>query len=185
MRKFAIAAFVLSTVMWSQRVSAQEAPPMPEPTEEHKWLEQLVGDWKVASEMKFGPDTPAIKCEGKESVRKLGGFWTISETNGDWMGNEVTGVMTLGYDPKTKKYVGTWVDSATNHLWHYVGTLDDAKKVLTLEAEGDNPLAPGKKAKFRDVITIKDKDTKVMTSSMQMDDGSWTQFMTANYTRRK
>lgn len=178
--RFVCAMLVLFVAAASLR--GQEGSPS---TDEHKWLGQLVGEWETSSELVFGPGMPPVKAEGKESVRKIGGLWTVSEHTGSLMGTEFTGVMTLGYDPEKKKYIGTWVDSVHNHLWHYLGTLDDAKKVLTLEAEGPNPAAPGKKGKFRDVITLKDKDTKVMTSSMQMEDGSWVQFMTVTYKRKK
>ncbi len=97
----------------------------------------------------------------------------------------MTGVMTLGYDPEKKKYVGTWVDSMTSHLWRYEGTVDAAGKVLTLDTEGPNPAAPGKTAKFKERIEFKSKDHKVFTSSMQGDDGEWVTFMTMNSKRKK
>jgi hypothetical protein len=183
MKMLRVVGTMVATLLVAASVHAQEAPPMP--TEQHKWLDQLVGEWDTSSEVTFAPGMPPLKCEGKESVRKLGGFFTVSEQVGNFMGTEVKGVMTLGYDAEKKKYIGTWVDSMSSHMWHYVGTVDDAGKVLTLEAEGPNPLAEGKKAKFRDVITIKDKDHKVMTSSMLGEDGKWVTFMTANYTRKK
>jgi hypothetical protein len=99
---------------------------MPKPVEQHKWLDQLVGEWTISTELKFAPEAPPVTCEGKETVRKLGGFWTVSEQNSDFMGTEMKGVMTLGYDPEKKKYIGTWVDSVGHHMWHYVGTINDA-----------------------------------------------------------
>jgi hypothetical protein len=96
----------------------------------------------------------------------------------------MSGIMTIGYDPQTKKYVGTWVCSADGHLWKYEGTLDATGKVLTLNTEGPDMSAPGKTAKMKDVIEIKDKDHRVLTSSMQTQDGKWVQFMTMNVRRK-
>ncbi len=182
---FVSTVFVSTVVAMMFAASSVRAQETPVPTEQHKWLDQLVGEWETSSEATFAPGMPPLKCEGKETVRKLGGFFTVSEHVGNFTGTEFTGVMTLGYDAEQKKYIGTWVDSMTNHMWHYVGTMDDAGKVLTLEAEGPNPLAAGKKTKFRDVIEIKSKDHKVMTSSMLGEDGKWVEFMTANYKRKK
>ncbi|MEX2186587.1 MAG: DUF1579 domain-containing protein [Pirellulales bacterium] len=164
---------------------AQEAPPVSEPTEHHKWLDHLVGQWETSSECIIAPDQPPLKIQGKESVRKLGGYWTMSEVTGNAMGTEFTGVMTLGYDEQEKKYIGTWIDTMYNHMWRYTGAVDESGKKLTLEAEGPNQTAPGKSVKFRDVIEIKSKDHKVMTSSMLDEDGKWVQFMTIDYRRKK
>ena len=49
---------------------------------------------------------------------------------------------------------------------------------MTLEAEGGNPTAPGKFAKYRDVVEIKSKDHCVMTSYMLTDEGKRVSSMT-------
>ena len=56
--------------------------------------------------------------------------------------------------------------------------------MLTLETEGPHP-ATGKTVKMKDVIEIKDKDTKMLTSSILGDDGKWVQFMNLTAKRKK
>jgi hypothetical protein len=71
------------------------------------------------------------------------------------------------------------------HLWVYDGALDAAERVLTLDAEGPDMAAEGKIAKYRDVIEFKTNDHRVLTSHMRGADGTWHQFMTAHYRRKK
>ena len=184
MKKFAIAGFVAALLVSPAALQAQDFPQLPTPQKEHEWLEQFVGEWESEAEAVFAPGMPPIKCKGTETARKLGGFWIVAESESTPMDMPMSAVMTLGYDTEKKKYVGTWVDSMFNHMWKYEGTVDDAGKVLTLEAEGPNPLT-GKLGKFRDVTEFKSKDHKVLTSSMQGEDGEWVTFMTANYRRKK
>lgn len=164
--------------------TARAADPQPaSPSKEHQWLEQLAGEWETEAEAMFGPDM-TFKCKGVEKARMVGGFWLVGEIDSKMMDKEMKGILTVGYDAQKKKYVGTWTDSMTPHLWKYEGSLDDSGKVLTLEADGPNPLDPGKTAKFRDVIEVKSKDHKIMTSSMLGEDGKWLQFMTMHFRRR-
>jgi hypothetical protein len=164
--------------------AADEPPKMPAPQKEHAWLQQLVGEWDSAAEM-TEPGKPPAKCKGTESVRALGGFWIQSENKMNVSPEmTVTGILTLGYDPQKKKYVGTWVDSMTSTLWTYEGTVDEAGKRLTLDTEGAMPTNPTKRHKFKEVIELKGKDEKVFTSSVLGDDGKWTTFMTINSTRK-
>jgi hypothetical protein len=171
---------VLAVVALSGVAVAQEPP---KPQKEHEWLQQLVGEWETETEAVMGPGQPPLKCKWRETVRSLGGYWTHAELKADINGIPVNGIMTLGFDPQAKKYVGTWVCSMDGHLWKYEGTVDG--QVLTLNTEGPNMSAPGKLAKMRDVIEIKDKDHKVLTSYMLGDDGKWTPFMTMKATRAK
>ena len=65
------------------------------------------------------------------------------------------------------------------------GKLDATKKILTLSTEGPSFKNPKKMAKFQDIITIKSKDHRMLTSRVQGDDGKWTQFMTIHYRRKR
>ena len=94
-------------------------------------------------------------------------------------------LMTLGYDPEKKQYVGTWVGSMMSYLWVYDGSLDAEEKVLTLNAEGPSCAGDGKSAKYKDVIEVKSDGHRVLTSHMLGDDGEWHEFMRANYRKVK
>ena len=43
-----------------------------EPQKEHAWLQKLVGEWSFEGECVMGPDQPAFKSTGAETVRSLG-----------------------------------------------------------------------------------------------------------------
>jgi Protein of unknown function (DUF1579) len=156
-----------------------------EPQREHLWLQKLVGDWTYESAAVMEPGREPSNFAGTESVRSLGGLWVVAEGQGEMPGGgTATTVMTIGYDPRTQRYTGTWVGSMMTHLWVYEGFLDEAEKVLTLESEGPSFTAEGKMAKYRDVIEFKDDDHRTLTARVLGDDGTWSELMTAHYRRK-
>jgi hypothetical protein len=157
-----------------------------EPQEQHRWLQRFVGEWTYEAEAVMKPGEPPVKSVGTESVRSLGGLWIVAEGQGEMPGGgPATTIMTLGYDPQKKRYVGTWIGSMMANLWVYDGALDASGNVLALETEGPDMAARGKTAKYKDVIELKSSDHRVMTSHMLGEDGKWHDFMTANYRRKK
>ena len=157
---------------------------MAKPQQEHEWLHQLVGDWTFESQADMGPDQPSVKHGGTERVRSLGGMWVVGEGQGEMPGGGVGHMLiTLGFDPKRNRYVGTWVGSMMTHLWVYDGELDANKRVLTLNAEGPSFSGDGTMAKYQDIIEIVSPDHRVLRSQVQGADGKWTQFMEAHYRR--
>jgi hypothetical protein len=166
-------------------VANAQLPEMPKPTKEHELLKQFAGEWNSKAETVPAPGQEAIKCEGTESAKMIGGFWLVNQGEGSMMGMPVNSVLTIGYDPATKKYVGTFLCSMDSTLWKYTGAFDATGKKLTLETEGPSPLDHNKKAKFREVLELTDKDHKEFRSLMQGDDGKWVEIVTVLYERKK
>lgn len=185
MKRFALASFTLLLLSLSVAARAQDFPELPPPAKEHEWLKQFEGDWEQNTEIFIAPDQPSIKASGTETVRMLGGFWIVSEGSGDFGGQKFNSVLTLGFDPEKKKYVGTWVDSMSSMLWKYEGTVDETGKILTLETTGPCPKYPGKTAKFKEVTEFKDKDHRIFTSNVSVDDGPWEKMVVVESKRKK
>ncbi len=158
----------------------------PQAQKEHEWLQRLVGSWTYETEATMGPGQPPVKMTGSEVVRSLGNVWVLCEGQGECPG-EGTGytIMTLGYDPAKKRFVGTFIGSMMANLWIYDGALDSTGKKLVLDSEVPSFSGDGTMAKYQDKIEIKDDNNRVLSSSVLGPDGKWQPFMTSNYRRVK
>lgn len=146
------------------------------PQKEHEWLHQLVGDWECKSD--------ECQAVGTESAAMLGGLWVQCNGTGAMPdGTPTVTRMTLGYNPQTGHYQGTWVGSMMNHLWIYDGTLSEDGTTLTLQSEGPDFEKEGATKMYQDIIEIKSPDHRILRSKMLGDDGQWHQFMEMHYHR--
>lgn len=153
-----------------------------EPQEEHRWLQKLAGNWTYQSETVMGPDAPPVKLTGTETFRSVGGLWFIGEgkcTMPDGSPGEM--IMTVGYDTEAKRYTGTWIGSMMTKLWVYDGFIEGNS--LHLESKGPSMSGDGTTTTYRDSIELVDDDHRNFTSQVLGNDGNWTRFMTAHYTR--
>lgn len=164
-----------------------EAPPLQaEPTSKHQWLQKLVGDWTYEAHAAMAPDAPAETFSGRESVRSIGDLWIVATGEGEMPGGQAaTTVLTLGYDPRTQRYVGTWVGSMMTHLWIYEGEMSPDDRILTLRSEGPDMVTKGEMAAYKDVVELRGDDQRILTSYRLEDDGRWTEVMYADYRRVK
>jgi len=152
------------------------------PTAEHEFLQQMVGEWTYESECSMGPDKPAEKFSGTETVRSIGGLWVIGEGRGKMPdGDDATMIITLGYDPATEKYVGTWLGSMMTRLWVY--DITRVGNTLNMDAHGPSMEDSTKTAHYRDAIEIVSRDHRIFTGSVIGADGQRQIFMTAHYRR--
>lgn len=158
----------------------------PEPQKEHQWLQKFVGEWTFDAEAFMTPNGEPMKHSGMESVRSLGGLWILGEGRGEMPGcGSATMILSLGYNPQTKRFIGTWIGSMMTHLWVYDGSLDEAGNVLTLDTEGPDMAGEGKLAPYRDVVEFKSDDHRILRSQTPAADGGWRTFMTAHYRRKE
>lgn len=148
---------------------------------EHEWLQQLVGEWSFEVEAMMPGGARSEKHKGTESVRSIDGVWVVCDMRSD--AGPDTSVMTLGFDPRLGRVVGTFISSMMTHLWIYNGSLDATGKILTMDCEGPSFTDPTKLVPYQDVIEIKSADHRILTSRARGDDGRWTQFMTSRYQR--
>lgn len=151
-----------------------------EPQDEHRWLQQLVGNWTY--ETNCSPDKPDEISKGSETFRSIGDLWVVGESTSEMPGGGASTMqITLGFDPQKGRFVGTWLGSMMAMIWTYEGFLDDSRKILTLESEGPSFSGDGTTAKYRDIIEIRSPTERLFYSKVLGADGSWTEFMKARY----
>ena len=164
-----------------------ETPEMPgptKPTEAHKWLANLIGEWKTESEMVMEPGDEPLHGRGTYIVKSLNGMWAFGEGKGTMPdGGQMSYYTTLGYDVSFKEYRGCWFADVSSHLWKQTGELSADGKTMTLTCEGPDMVVDGKTALYRDVITLIDDNHREMTSWGQDEKGEWQKFMTVKFTR--
>jgi hypothetical protein len=155
-----------------------------EPGKTHEWLARLVGEWTWEMDAS-GPDGTPMKESGSESVRLLGGAWALCEARDHSGSTGMTSLMTLGYDPETQRFKGTFIGTMMTHIWIYDGQLDASGTRLALDTEGPGYEQEGTMARYRDTIEFRSDDHRVLSSSFQGADGRWKHFMTSHYHRVK
>jgi hypothetical protein len=152
---------------------------MEKASKEHLALKDGVGTWDYVMKFREGPDKPEQEVKGIQTVTQVGDFWIVFDIKTDnMMGMPWHGHGTVGYDPKKKKYVGTFVESMSSDRMLGEGTMDAAGKVLTMDWDGGH-------MKMREVSERKDKDTGTMTMTMIGPDGKEMPGFTISYKRKK
>ena len=155
-----------------------------EPLPQHGWLTRLLGEWRVTSECDGPPGQPPLRGTATERVRMLGSYWIIGESEGDCPGGGgmVRMVVTMGFDPATRRFRGSFVGSMMPWMFVYDGALDDSAMTLALDTEGPAMHGPGT-ARYRDSVTMEGDAVRILTSEVLQADGSWQRIMSGRYER--
>ncbi len=75
---------------------------------------------------------------------------------GKWLGIDYEGLMTIGYDYGTEKYIMTWIDSFHTRLVESRGTFDGDSDTFTFEGSFFDAVA-GKDRTVKTVMKLVDK----------------------------
>lgn len=147
----------------------------PQPTPEHLWLKQLLGEWHS-----FGDEG---ESNGTESVTPLGDLWVVAQSAFEMgPGQQGTSLAVLGYDPAKGRFVGSWSGSMMAEHWVYDGWLNEQGQ-LVLESEGPAFDGSGAMQTYRDTWSLHEDGSKSLTASVLQPDGAWVDFMTTRYER--
>jgi hypothetical protein len=142
-------------------------------TPEHEWLASLTGKWSVKCDYYMGsPDNP-LEVEGTEVVTKVAPFWIISHFTADLLGTPVVGQAATGFNPVTRKFMGTWQDSSIPFLYVFEGKMEigkDSVKTLRLEGQNFDPVRR-RIALYRCSIRYPSVSEKILDLSVESDEG--------------
>ena len=157
----------------------------PEPTKEHHWLKQLLGEWTYEMEAEDPAGSSGAEItSGTEMVYPVGDLWIQIEGNTE---SPETGLsrslLTLGYDLAKGKFVGTFVSSEMDYMWYYEGSLDESGTQLTLATEGPDFEDSTKRAPYEDIIEIIGPNQRLFRSRSKDAAGEWQEFMKMTLSR--
>jgi len=154
------------------------------PSEGHKVLEQLVGNWEYILKYWSSPDTPPEESTGTNDVKWIiGGRFLEMDVNGTSMGQPFEGMGIMGYDNAKKEYVNTWIDSMGTGMMNATGSYDAETKTLTETGSYTDPMA-GQQT-FKGVTKFIDEDNVSYEMYISGPEGKETRVMEINYTRKK
>lgn len=159
-----------------------------QPAKEHQWLQQLVGEWTGSGSMPAGAAGDGVDCPPwtvEETIRPIGALWVQAEGRSQMPdGSSGLTQLTLGYDLKKQRIVGTWLGSMMDFLWVYEGEIDAAGKVLTLHTEGPDFSGKRPRARYREVIELHGANERSFSSHVQGEDGQWQPIVECRYQRK-
>jgi hypothetical protein len=154
------------------------------PNDHHQHMQKLAGTWKAEATFWLAPGAPPTKSLATmKSEVILDGRFLKSEYNGDFMGTPFRGMAIEGYDNKERKHTSMWMDNMTTKIMASSGTCEQGGMVVTLHAEGPDPMT-GKHKKVKMVTTMQAPDRYVMESWETEEGGQPRKTMEIKFTKQ-
>jgi hypothetical protein len=158
---------------------------MSTPGEAQKKLDAFVGSWNVKSTASTDPSKPPEVTDATSENRwVLGGRYVEQRYEGKLMGQPFSGIGYTGYDNYKKKYVGTWMDSASTQVLFTTGSFDAAGKVLSMSGKQDD-FTRGESVTVREKATLVSHDEMLFEMWGPGPDGKDYKVLELRYTRKK
>jgi hypothetical protein len=191
---FTLSAICLSLLFMPGSISGQENPSPEEiqkwtafatPSEGHKFLEKMTGQWSAELTMWPAVGAPPIKSKGESQAQMiLGGRYLEQLYKGEYMGMPFEGRNLMAYDNHYKRIESIWLDSMGTGFLHGYGTLDMTKGVSSEKAETADILT-GKTIKTRSITTIIGSDKILMEMYWEKEGEPEFKTMEIVYSRKK
>lgn len=156
------------------------------PTEQHKKLDALRGEWDVAVRFKAGPGPNDFK-DGKATCKSdwmLDGMAMHQQYKSEMNGKPFAVVQVYGYDKEKKKFFELKMDNMDTGVMHNEGDLAADGKSINFTGERIDPMTK-KQTKIRTVLTFVDKDSFHIEWYIPNADGKEEKVVMLNHTRKK
>ncbi len=153
------------------------------PGDGQKKLEPLVGTFDVKVRTWMDPSRPPDDTVGT-SINSwvLGDRFVQMKYEGVFLGETFNGIGYTGYDNVSRKYISTWMDTASTGMMWSTGSFDG--KVLTTKAMVNDPMS-GKPTPLDEKLTIVDADHHTLEMWGKAPDGKTFKMMEIQYSRKK
>lgn len=114
------------------------------PGDQHAWLMDSAGTWKVQQTMWMQPGAEPTVSEGTAEREALLGGRVLRETySSTFMDQPYQGVAHSGYDIVSGKFWVTWMDNMSTALYSGEGECNDDRDHCTYEVSGTDPMTGG------------------------------------------
>lgn len=161
-----------------------EAMRLGQPSEGHRQLDALVGDFKAKTTWRMKKDAPDQYSEGKSETKWILDGRFIQQTfKGDMMGQPFEGINIIGYDNVGKKYNAVWLDSMNTGMTKSTSTYDAATQTFSEEGTFSCPMTGKDDNKYKAVTKIIDKDHYTYEMWHDDENGDNYKAMTIQYER--
>ncbi len=156
------------------------------PTEQHEFLKQFAGTYKVTSKMWMAPDAAPEVSTGKAvKTPVFGGRFLREDFTGSFMDKPFTGLGFTGYDTVAEQFSSVWLDSMGTSVMVSNGFYDPAAKTLTLKGEMSCPLTKDGKRSMRMALKQVDDKRHVFEMYSPGPDGKEFRTMEIDYVKTK
>ncbi|MCG8423090.1 MAG: DUF1579 domain-containing protein [Proteobacteria bacterium] len=150
------------------------------PSQEHKYLERMVGTWKARTTFWMEPNSEPQSSEGTMTCDMiLGGRFLQSSYEGQTPWGPFAGMAIDGYDRIRNKYTGVWMDSMGTIMMAFEG--ECSGDVRTMRCDFIDPL--GKPNTMKAITTIISDNEYTYETWGQASNGEMFKNMAISYTR--
>ena len=182
MNRLPVRPWLLAGLCLVPALAAAQMPPMPTPGPEHAVLKEDVGTWDAAIEI-MAPGGATSSKGVETNTLGCNGMCLVTDFKGELLpGVAFAGSGLTAWDPKAKKYVGTWSDSMTPGLSLSEGAWDPGTKKMTATMKSSG--MDGQPATSRSVVEYPAAGKRVMTVFTPGPDGKEMQTFRITYTKR-
>ncbi|HMO01584.1 MAG TPA: DUF1579 domain-containing protein [Oligoflexia bacterium] len=152
------------------------------PGEQHKLLEQFVGNWSYTLKMWKAPGEDAEDSTGAATIESIFGGKFIKQTaTGQWAGQQFEGVGFTGFDNLQKYFNSVWIDNVSTAMMIGKGSWDEKTKSITDTGTISCPFATNHVRDYRAVWTLPKNNTFTYEIFSKDDNGKEFKMMAITY----